>query len=81
MTRLKGEKSGPRNSRDEGFATVKKSIDLASYALTDAIVIDALNEAERRSVAIRIVLDPRKQHDIVKLVDLSDNARIKRGGQ
>jgi hypothetical protein len=43
-------------------------------------VIDTLNEAERRSVAIRIVLDPRERHDFVKLGDLSDNVRIKRGG-
>ena len=53
---------------------------MASYALTDPIVIDALNAAERRGVAIRIVLDPRERHDFVKLGDLSDNVRIKRGG-
>jgi len=33
--------------------------DLASYALTDPIVLDALNDAERRRVVIPIVLDPR----------------------
>ena len=49
-------------------------------ALTDPIVIDALNAAERRGVVIRIVLDPRERHDFVKLGDLSDNVRIKRGG-
>ena len=31
-------------------------------------------------VVIRIVLDPRERHDFVKLGDLSDNVRIKRGG-
>jgi hypothetical protein len=62
------------------IATAKSSIDLASYALTDSIVIDALDAAERRGVAIRIVLDPREGHDFVKLGDLSDNVRIKRGG-
>ena len=62
------------------IGTAKNSIDLASYALTDSIVIDALNDAERRGVAIRIVLDPRERHDFVKLGDLSDNVRIKRGG-
>jgi len=36
--------------------------------------------AERRGVAVRIVLDPREPHDFVKLGDLSDNVRIKRGG-
>ena len=62
------------------IATAKSSIDLASYALTDPIVIDALNDAERRGVVVRIVLDPRERHDFVKLGDLSDNVRIKRGG-
>ena len=62
------------------IATATHSIDLASYALTDPIVLDALNDAERRGVVIRIVLDPRERHDFVKLGDLSDNVRIKRGG-
>ncbi len=62
------------------IATAKNSIDFASYALTDPIVVDALNDAERRGVVIRIVLDPRERHDFVRLGDLSDNVRIKRGG-
>jgi phosphatidylserine/phosphatidylglycerophosphate/cardiolipin synthase-like enzyme len=62
------------------IATAKLSIDFASYALTDPIVIAALTDAERRGVAIRIVLDPRERHDFIKLGDLSDNVRIKRGG-
>jgi phosphatidylserine/phosphatidylglycerophosphate/cardiolipin synthase-like enzyme len=62
------------------IASAKYSIDLASYALTDPVVIDALNRAEKRGVVIRIVLDPRERHDFVKLGDLSDNVRIKRGG-
>jgi phosphatidylserine/phosphatidylglycerophosphate/cardiolipin synthase-like enzyme len=62
------------------IATARSSIDLASYALTDSIVLDALNDSERRGVVIRIVLDPRERHDFVKLGDLSDNVRIKRGG-
>ena len=62
------------------IATARQSIDLASYALTDPIVVDALDDAERRGVVIRIVLDPRERHDFVKLADLSDNVRIKRGG-
>jgi len=37
----------------------RRSIDFASYALTDPIVIDALNAAQGCGVAIRIVLDPR----------------------
>ena len=43
-------------------------------------MLDALNAAECRGVAIRIVLDPRERHDFVKLGDLSDTVRIKRGG-
>ncbi len=62
------------------IATARHSIDLASYALTDPIVLDALNQAEHRGVMIRILLDPRERHDFVKLGDLSDNVRIKRGG-
>jgi phosphatidylserine/phosphatidylglycerophosphate/cardiolipin synthase-like enzyme len=62
------------------IASAKLSIDFASYALTDPIVIAALNDAERHGVAIRIVLDPRERHDFVNLGDLSDNVRIKRGG-
>jgi phosphatidylserine/phosphatidylglycerophosphate/cardiolipin synthase-like enzyme len=58
----------------------KLSIDLASYALTDSIVIEALNAAQRRGVVIRIVLDPRERHDFVGLGDLSDNVRLKKGG-
>src|SRR5271166_6069219 len=62
------------------IATAKSSIDLASYALTDPIVLNALNQADHRGVMVRIVLDPRERHDFVKLGDLSDNVRIKRGG-
>jgi phosphatidylserine/phosphatidylglycerophosphate/cardiolipin synthase-like enzyme len=62
------------------IAGAKSTIDLASYALTDRIVLNALLEAERRGVAIRIVLDPRERHDFVALEELSDNVRIKRSG-
>ena len=43
-------------------------------------MIDSLVDADHRGVLIRIVLDPRERHDFVKLGDLSDNVRIKRGG-
>jgi phosphatidylserine/phosphatidylglycerophosphate/cardiolipin synthase-like enzyme len=62
------------------IATAKRSINLASYALTDPIVLDALNAAKWRGVVVRVVQDPRERHDFVKLGDLSDNVRIKRGG-
>ena len=61
------------------IAAAKTSIDLASYALTDRIVIDALDAARRRGVAVRIVLDPRERHDFVRLGDLADTVRVKRG--
>ncbi len=64
----------------ELIAGAKRSIDFASYALTESVVIDALDAAERRGVAVRIVLDPRERHDFAKLGDLSDTVRIKRGG-
>ena len=60
------------------IGTAKNSIDLASYALTDPIVIDALNDAEHRGVAVRIVLDPREQHDFREA--RRTDVRIRRGG-
>ena len=39
----------------------KTSIDFASYALTDRVIIQALTEADHRGIAIRIVLDPRER--------------------
>jgi len=62
------------------FPKPKTSIDFASYALTDQVIIQALTEADHHGVAIRIVLDPRERHDFVGLGDLADNVRIKHGG-
>lgn len=62
------------------IASATSSIDFASYSLTDPIVLDALLDADRRGVAIRIVLDPRERHDFRSLGDLSDKVRIKRSG-
>ncbi len=62
------------------IATARTSIDFASYALTDRVIIRALGDVDHRGVAIRIVLDPRERHDFVALGDLADNVRIKRGG-
>jgi phosphatidylserine/phosphatidylglycerophosphate/cardiolipin synthase-like enzyme len=58
----------------------RKTIDLASYSLTEPHVVKALQDAAKRGVSIRIVLDPREPQSFADLVDLSDNARIKRGG-
>lgn len=62
------------------IASARSSIDLASYTLTDPIFIGALNDADQQGLVIRIVLDPRERHDFVRLGELSDNVRIKRGG-
>src|SRR3954468_4747813 len=62
------------------IAAAKQSIDLASYALTDRLVIDALLRADARGVKVRIVLDPRVKHDFRAIVPLADNVRVKRGG-
>jgi phosphatidylserine/phosphatidylglycerophosphate/cardiolipin synthase-like enzyme len=43
----------------------------------DGAVLEALAAADRRGVAIQIVLDPRSRHDFVRLGDLSDNVRFK----
>ena len=44
------------------------------------MVLNALNAASRRGVAVRIVLDPREPQDFMQLEDLSDNVKIKRSG-
>jgi phosphatidylserine/phosphatidylglycerophosphate/cardiolipin synthase-like enzyme len=62
------------------ISQARTSIDFASYALTDAAILQALNDADRRGVAIRIVLDPRERHDFLRLGNLADNVRIKRAG-
>ena len=62
------------------IAGATRSIDFASYSLTDSVVLDALRAADKRGVAIRIVLDPRERQDFGGLGDLSDNVRIKRSG-
>jgi phosphatidylserine/phosphatidylglycerophosphate/cardiolipin synthase-like enzyme len=57
----------------------RSSIDFASYALTDGVILQALDDDDRRG-AIRIVLDPREHQAFAKLGDLADNVRIKRPG-
>src|SRR5271166_5048402 len=61
------------------IAAARTRIHLASYALTDRLVIDALLDAKNR-VAVRIVLDPREPDDYVALCDLADVVKVKRGG-
>ena len=74
---------GSECARNVGRPPGRNGEDLArppSYALTDRIVIDALTAAMKRGVAVGIVLDPRDPPDFVRLGDLADTVRVKRGG-
>jgi hypothetical protein len=53
----------------------RSKIDLAAYVLTDWPVIDALIEAHRRGVTIRIVLDPSQASDLDRLREVSQSLR------
>lgn len=54
------------------------TIDMAAYVLSDWAIIDALRAAERRGVAVRILLDASQHHAFGRLPDIADNIRIKR---
>jgi phosphatidylserine/phosphatidylglycerophosphate/cardiolipin synthase-like enzyme len=54
----------------------RSTIDLAAYVLTDWPVIDALIDAHRRGVAIRVVLDPSQGSDLDRLREVSQNLRV-----
>ena len=54
-----------------------KQIDMAAYSLTDWAVIDALIDAHRRGVAMRIVLDPSQQHAFDRLREITGSIRMK----
>jgi PLD-like domain len=55
-------------------------IDLAAYSLTDWPVIDALIDAHRRGVVVRIVLDPSQQHALDRLREITGSIRMKAPG-
>jgi phosphatidylserine/phosphatidylglycerophosphate/cardiolipin synthase-like enzyme len=54
----------------------RAKIDIAAYVLTDWPVIDALIEAHRCGVTIRIVLDPSQTSDLDRLREVSQCLRI-----
>jgi hypothetical protein len=54
----------------------RSNIDLAAYVLTDRPIIDALIDAHRRGVAVRIVLDPSERSDLDRLREISADVRI-----
>jgi phosphatidylserine/phosphatidylglycerophosphate/cardiolipin synthase-like enzyme len=55
-------------------------IDMAAYSLTDWPVIDALIDARRRGVAVRIVLDPSQQQAFDRLREIAGSIRMKAPG-
>ena len=76
--RLKSIMPPPRNLERLDVALLRAArskIDLAAYVLTDWPVIDALIDAHRRGVAIRIVLDPSQASDLDRLREVSQSLR------
>jgi hypothetical protein len=68
------------SSRDSARRKAARAHAERPWGISDSAVLDALNAADRRGVAIRIVLDPREHHDFVRLGDLADNVRIRHSG-
>lgn len=64
----------------ELLRSARARIDMAAYSLTDWPVIDALVDAHRRGVAVRIVLDPNQQHALDRLREISGSIRTKTPG-
>ena len=54
-----------------------KQIDMAAYSLTDWAVIDALIDAHRRGVAMRIVRYRSQQHAFDRLREITGSIRMK----
>jgi phosphatidylserine/phosphatidylglycerophosphate/cardiolipin synthase-like enzyme len=55
--------------------SARAKIDMAAYTLTDWPVIDALIDAHRRGVALRVVLDPNQQHAFDRLREIEGFVR------
>lgn len=60
--------------------SARRSIDLAAYTLTDRQVAEALVDARRRGVAVRVVLDPGQSHAVDLLRQITDGVRVKTPG-
>ena len=60
--------------------SARSKIDLTAFSLTDWPVIDALVDAHRRGVVVRVVLDPSEQHALDRLTEVSDGIRMKPPG-
>ena len=61
----------------ELLKSAQKRIDMAAYSLTDWAIVDALLDAHRRDVAIRIVLDPSQQHAFDRMREITGDIRMK----
>lgn len=59
------------------IGSARASIDMAAYFLTDPAVIDALLEAVKRGVAVRVVLDPTHEQAYALLAPLGERVRKK----
>jgi phosphatidylserine/phosphatidylglycerophosphate/cardiolipin synthase-like enzyme len=64
----------------ELLRSARSKIDMAAYSLTDWAIADALIEAHKRNVAIRIVLDPSQQHAFDRLREIMGDIRMKAAG-
>lgn len=62
------------------LASARSKIDLTAFSLTDWPIIDALIDARRRGVSVRIVLDPTQRHAIDRLREIAGNVRMKAPG-
>ena len=62
------------------IASARQRIDLAAYTLTDRAVLDALIEARRRGVLLRIVLDPSESQGFDQLRIIAAVVRMKPPG-
>jgi phosphatidylserine/phosphatidylglycerophosphate/cardiolipin synthase-like enzyme len=60
--------------------SARSKIDLTAFSLTDWPVIDALVDAHRRGVVVRLVLDPSERHALDRLTEVSDGIRMKPPG-
>ncbi|MFG1401055.1 phospholipase D-like domain-containing protein [Xanthobacter sediminis] len=59
------------------IASAQARIDMAAYFLTDPAVIDALLDAVKRGVAVRVVLDPTHEQAYALLAPLGERVRKK----
>ena len=60
--------------------SARSKIDLTAFSLTDWPVIDALVDAHRRGVVVRVVLDLSERHALDRLTEVSDGIRMKPAG-